>query len=56
MPPFTSHIIEAVEQATEDDDVKGVILSIDSPGGLVADSHQIYHRLLKLAEKKPVYV
>ena len=56
MPPFTSRIIEAVEHATDDDDVKGVILAIDSPGGFVADSHQIYHRLLKLAEKKPVYV
>ncbi|MHC4875969.1 MAG: signal peptide peptidase SppA [Planctomycetota bacterium] len=56
MPPFTERIIEQVETARDDDDVKGVILSIDSPGGLVADSHQIYHRLKQLSAKKPVYV
>jgi protease IV len=31
-------------------------LRIDSPGGFVADSHQIYHELYKLHAKKPVYV
>lgn len=56
MPPFTSRIIDHIEKATEDDTIKGVVLSIDSPGGLVADSHQIYHRMKELAEKKPIYV
>ncbi len=56
MPPFTERIIDLVETARDDDDVKGVVLSIDSPGGLVADSHQIYYRLKQLSEKKPVYV
>ena len=56
MPPFTGRILDMIENASEDDTVKGVILSIDSPGGLVADSHQIYHRLKQLAEKKPIYV
>lgn len=56
MPPFTERIIEMVEEARDDDDVKGVVLTVDSPGGLVADSHQIYHRLKQLSEKKPVYV
>lgn len=56
MPPFTERIIEMVEQARDDDNVKGVVLVIDSPGGLVADSHQIYHRLKELSAKKPVYV
>ena len=37
MPPFTERIIDLVETARDDDDVKGVVLSIDSPGGLVAD-------------------
>jgi len=36
--------------------VKGVLLAVDSPGGFVADSHQIYHALQKLTKKKPVYV
>lgn len=56
MPPFTGRILNMIEDATEDDTIKGVILSIDSPGGFVADSHQIYHRIQQLAEKKPIYV
>lgn len=56
MPPFTAQWIEQVERARDDDHVRGVILSIDSPGGLVADSHQIYHKLKQLSAKKPVYV
>lgn len=55
-PPFTGQIRRAIAQAEKDDDVKGVLLVIDSPGGLVADSHQIYHDLVKLREKKPIYV
>ncbi len=45
-----------VEEARDDDNVKGVVLVVDSPGGLVADSHQIYHRLKQLSAEKPVYV
>ena len=60
MPPFTSRILSSIKQAGDDDDVKGVLLVIDSPGGLVADSHQIYHELQKLRtdeeKKKPIYV
>ncbi|MBI1310728.1 signal peptide peptidase SppA [bacterium] len=56
MPPFTERIIELIDAARDDDDIKGVVLSIDSPGGLVADSHQIYHRLKLLSDKKPIYV
>lgn len=54
-PPLTDRVIEHAEHARDDDDVKAVLLRIDSPGGLVADSHQIFHRLKELAEKKPVY-
>ena len=56
MPPFTSRILQAIERATDDSDVQGVVLSIDSPGGLVADSHQIYHLLAELRKKKPIVV
>lgn len=55
-PPFTARALRAIERAEEDDAVKGVLLVVDSPGGLVADSHQIYHRLTELREKKPVFV
>jgi protease-4 len=56
MPPFTERTLEQIQKAADDDNVKGVVLAVDSPGGLVADSHQIYHALKKLIEKKPVIV
>lgn len=57
MPPFTERLIKQIEHAGKDDSVKGILLVIDSPGGLVADSHEIYHRLKQLGEKqKPIYV
>ena len=54
-PPFTERWIRQIQRAAEDETVRGVILAIDSPGGFVADSHEIYRELQKLAEKKPVY-
>jgi len=56
MPPFTERILKAINKAKHDETVKGVVLVIDSPGGLVADSHQIYHRLQQLARAKPIVV
>ncbi len=56
MPPYTERLIEQIKAAEKADAVKGVLLVVDSPGGLVADSHEIYHRLKKLSDKKPVYV
>ena len=56
MPPFTERTIKTIDQVAEDTDVKGVVLAVDSPGGFVADSHQIYARLVKLRQKKPIYV
>ena len=56
MPPFTERWLNQIEAATDDKDVKGVLLEIDSPGGFVADSHQLYHALGKLREKKPIFV
>jgi len=56
MPPYTERWLKQIKHATSDDNVKGVLLAIDSPGGLVADSHQLYHELKKLSDRKPVYV
>ncbi len=56
MPPYTERWLKQIKAAMDDDNVKGVLLSIDSPGGLVADSHQLYHELKKLSEAKPVFV
>lgn len=56
MPPFTGRILKKIQRATEDNQVRAVVLVIDSPGGLVADSHQIYHSMEKLRRHKPIYV
>ncbi len=56
MPPFTERLIEQIKAAEKATEIKGILLVVDSPGGLVADSHEIYHRLKKLSDKKPVYV
>ncbi|MBS0260627.1 MAG: signal peptide peptidase SppA [Planctomycetes bacterium] len=56
MPPFSDRVIKAVKRAVEDKHVHGVLLAVDSPGGTVTDSHQIYHELKKLSAKKPVVV
>ncbi|MEZ6049804.1 MAG: signal peptide peptidase SppA [Planctomycetaceae bacterium] len=58
MPPLTERWLKAIEAIEKDDHVRGVVLHIDSPGGLVADSHQIYHALNELREKtsKPIDV
>jgi protease-4 len=56
MPPYTERWLKTIDEIAKDDHVKGVLLSVDSPGGLVADSHQIYAKLKKLREKKPMVV
>ena len=55
-PPFTGRWLRELKQAGSDESVRGVVLVIDSPGGFVADSHQLYREIQKLAKTKPVYV
>ncbi|MBC7820768.1 MAG: signal peptide peptidase SppA [Planctomycetaceae bacterium] len=56
MPPFTKHVLDAIKHIKDDKNTKGVLLVIDSPGGLVADSDQIYRKLVELRKTKPIYV
>lgn len=55
-PPFTGRWLKQIKQATNDETVKGVVMVIDSPGGFVADSHQLLREIQKMAKAKPVYV
>jgi protease-4 len=55
-PPFTERWLKQIKQASEDESVKGVVMAIDSPGGFVADSHQLLREIQKMAKVKPVYV
>lgn len=46
----------ALEQAREDDNVRAVVLEIDSPGGEVTSSDIIYNAVVKTRARKPVVV
>jgi protease-4 len=50
----SSEIIEEIHQHLEDDGVKAIILRIDSPGGGVGPSQEIYREVLKVKEKKKI--
>jgi protease-4 len=46
----------ALQQAAEDDRVKGVIVEVDSPGGEITASDVLYNALLNFKKEKPVVV
>src|SRR5438132_1362480 len=46
----------ALQQAREDSHVKAIVLEIDSPGGEVTASDQIYNAVTKARARKPVVV
>lgn len=47
---------DRLRELIEDDSVKGVLLSINSPGGTVGASKELYEAVKDLSEKKPVVV
>lgn len=49
-------LTHAFQQAAEDQDVKAVVLLVDSPGGEMTAGDAIYHEVEKLKTKKPVVV
>src|SRR5215212_10937979 len=46
----------ALEQAREDDNVRAIVLEIDSPGGEVTASDVIYNAVVRVRARKPVIV
>lgn len=48
-------IINQMDKYGKDDDVKAVVLRIDSPGGAVVPSQEIYDKILQLKKKKKVF-
>jgi protease-4 len=47
-------IVEQIERLKENNDVKAIILRINSPGGGVGPSQEIYREVLKAKEKKKI--
>jgi protease-4 len=49
-------VMADIQRFKEDDAIKGVIVRINSPGGSVAPTQEIFRELKKLGEKKKIYV
>jgi protease-4 len=49
-------MIKRIKQVSDDSDIKGVILRIDSPGGDAIASDDILHEAQALSKKKPVVI
>ncbi|WP_025436291.1 signal peptide peptidase SppA [Peptoclostridium acidaminophilum] len=45
-----------LESATDDEDIKGIVIRVNSPGGSALASEIIYDAIGRAREKKPVYV
>lgn len=51
-----SEVLEDLKELVDDDDVKAVVMRVNSPGGSAIASEQIWHAIKLLKEKKPVVV
>lgn len=48
-------VVEMLLAAEEEKDIKAIILRIDSPGGAVAPTQEIYEEVRRIDKKKPIY-
>jgi protease-4 len=46
--------LDELKEIEEDKDIKAIVVHVNSPGGAVAPSQEIYDRLLKLRDKKKI--
>ena len=51
-----SEVVEGLKKLADDENVKAVVLRVNSPGGSAIASEQIWHAVKLLKEKKPVVV
>jgi protease-4 len=51
---YSNDLIDNIESAGENDQVRAIVLAVDSPGGGVVASDEIYHALTKV--EKPIVV
>ena len=51
-----TEVCKDLEKLAEDDDVKAVVLRVNSPGGSAYASEQIWHAMMNLKAKKPIVV
>lgn len=48
-------VVELLLAAEEEKEIKAIILRIDSPGGAVAPTQEIYEEVRRIDQKKPIY-
>lgn len=53
---YGDDIVKALRQAANDDDVKAIVLRVNSPGGQATASESMTHAVIAAREKKPVIV
>lgn len=47
-------LVDWIQELSDDEDIKGVVLRINSPGGLIAPAQEVYQAIERLGQKKPV--
>ena len=52
----SSNVIKELKDHARDSSIKAIIIRVNSPGGAVAPSQEIYNEILKIKEKKKVIV
>ena len=50
-PGMVEHVVSQLKLAAEDDDIRAIVLKINSPGGLTTASDIIYNELMKFKKK-----
>ncbi|MBP5528050.1 MAG: signal peptide peptidase SppA [Bacteroidales bacterium] len=53
---YGDDIVKALKQAAKDDDVKAIVLRVNSPGGQATASESMTHAVMQARKKKPVIV
>ena len=53
---YSDDLVKSLRQATEDDNIKAIVLRVNSPGGSATASESITHAVMEARKKKPVIV
>jgi protease-4 len=56
IPGMTARVRQELELAFNDNNIRGILLRIDSPGGTITDSDVIYHSLMEFKKAKKVKI